>query len=119
MPLADDIIVYPGHGAGSACGKNMSSETTDTLGHQKETNYALSPDLDRESFIEALLKGLTPPPGYFPQNVVMNITGYESIDDVVAKGQTKLSAEEVDRLVKEEEAIVLDTRDAERIWYLA
>ncbi|MFN3194118.1 MAG: MBL fold metallo-hydrolase [Aureliella sp.] len=112
MPLADDIVVYPGHGAGSACGKNMSSETTDTLGHQKETNYALSTELDRESFIEALLKGLTPPPGYFPQNVVMNISGYENIDDVIAKGQTKLSPEEVERLVMEENAIVLDTRDA-------
>ena len=112
MPLEDDIIVYPGHGAGSACGKNMSRETSDTLGHQKETNYALSSDLDRQAFIDALLKGLTPPPGYFPQNVMMNITGYENIDAVVEKGRRKLSVEDVDRLVKEENAIVLDTRDA-------
>lgn len=112
MPLADDIIVYPGHGAGSACGKNMSDETTDTLGHQKETNYALSTDLEREGFIKALLTGLTPPPGYFPQNVLMNIGGYENIDTVVEKGQQKLSIDDVDRLIREENAIVLDTRSA-------
>ena len=110
MPLADDIIVYPGHGAGSACGKNLSSETTDTLGNQKQTNYALDPQLDREGFIKALLDGLTPPPGYFPQNVLMNIGGYESIDEVVRKGTQKLSPEEVERLVEEEQVIVLDTR---------
>ena len=112
IPLSDDIVVYPGHGAGSACGKNMSDETTDTLGHQKRTNYALDLSLDREKFIEALLKDLTPPPGYFPQNVVMNISGYENIDQVVERGTRKLSAEGVERLVDEENAIILDTRDA-------
>ena len=75
MPLNDDIIVYPGHGQGSACGKMMSSETSDTLGHQKQTNYALNPELSRDEFIEQILTGLTPPPGYFPRNVLMNIQG--------------------------------------------
>ena len=85
MPLADDIIVYPGHGAGSACGKNMSKETSDTLGNQKN-NYALRSDMTREEFIEELLNGLTTPPGYFPKNVLMNIQGYDSIDDVMERG---------------------------------
>ena len=80
MPLNDDIIVYPNHGAGSACGKMMSNETTDTLGHQKRVNYALDTSLSKEAFIEAILTGLTPPPGYFPKNVLMNVHGYESLD---------------------------------------
>ncbi|NNF33809.1 MAG: MBL fold metallo-hydrolase, partial [Saprospiraceae bacterium] len=77
MPLSDDLIIYPNHGAGSACGKNMSKETTDTLGHQKKVNYALRADMTKEEFIKELLDGLTAPPGYFPQNVLMNIQGYE------------------------------------------
>ncbi|HMU74121.1 MAG TPA: MBL fold metallo-hydrolase, partial [Ferruginibacter sp.] len=76
MPLGDDLVVYPNHGAGSACGKNMSKETTDTLGHQKQVNYALNPALTKEEFIKQLLTGLTTPPVYFPQNVLMNIKGY-------------------------------------------
>ena len=79
MPLADDITVYPGHGQGSACGKMMSSETTDTLGNQKKTNYALRPDMTRAEFIEELLNGLTPPPGYFPQNVTIEYSGIQRI----------------------------------------
>jgi hypothetical protein len=78
MTLPDDVIVYPGHGAGSACGKNMSKETTDTLGHQKETNYALRADMTREEFIKEVTDGLAPPPVYFPENVLMNKMGYES-----------------------------------------
>ena len=111
MPLDDDIIVYPGHGAGSACGKNMSKETSDTLGNQKKTNYALDPSLDREAFIKALLDGLTPPPSYFPQNVLMNIAGYQSIDDVVAAGTKPLSLDEFTKQMRVEDVVVLDTRD--------
>src|SRR5690606_4749025 len=92
IPLADDIIVYPAHGAGSACGKNMSKETTDTLGNQKKTNYALQP-MSKEKFIDEVLDGLMPPPGYFPENVLMNIKGYESIDEVLHKGTQALSPE--------------------------
>ena len=77
LPLNDDIIVYPAHGAGSACGKNMSKETTDILGHQKKTNYALQP-MSKEDFIKVVTTGLVKPPSYFPQNVMMNIHGYES-----------------------------------------
>ncbi|MEZ6094547.1 MAG: MBL fold metallo-hydrolase [Pirellulaceae bacterium] len=113
MPLPDDIVVYPGHGAGSACGKNMSSETTDTLGHQKKTNYALDPSLTREAFIDAVLTGLTPPPGYFPQNVLMNIGGYESIDEVVSSATTPLSVDEFQTVMKRDGAVILDTRDAQ------
>lgn len=113
MPLDDDIIVYPAHGAGSACGKNMSSETSDTLGNQKKTNYALDPKLDREAFVDALLTGLTPPPSYFPQNVMMNIGGYENIDEVIKSGTTPLSVEQFKKLREEKEAIVLDVRDAQ------
>ncbi len=110
MPLNDDIIVYPGHGAGSACGKNMSKETTDTLGNQKKTNYALNPALTREEFIKEILTGLTPPPGYFPDNVLMNIGGYESIDDVVNQGTKALSVEEFEAIAKDENVKILDTR---------
>lgn len=111
-PLSDDIIVYPGHGAGSACGKNMSKETTDTLGNQKKTNYALRDGLDRETFIAELLDGLMPPPGYFPKNVLMNIQGYESIDRVLDKGLRELSPEAFEAAANETEAIILDTRNA-------
>jgi glyoxylase-like metal-dependent hydrolase (beta-lactamase superfamily II)/rhodanese-related sulfurtransferase len=110
MPLNDDIIVYPGHGAGSACGKNMSKETSDTLGNQKKTNYALNPNLTREEFMQELLTGLTPPPGYFPDNVLMNIGGYESIDDVINHGTSALSPEDFATIAKEENVKILDTR---------
>lgn len=113
MLLNDDIIVYPGHGAGSACGKMMSDETTDTLGHQKRTNYALRADMTKEEFIDAILTGLTPPPGYFPQNVMLNIQGYESIDNVVKKGTTPLDVEAFETEMKKKSVIVLDTRDAQ------
>jgi glyoxylase-like metal-dependent hydrolase (beta-lactamase superfamily II)/rhodanese-related sulfurtransferase len=110
MPLADDIIVYPGHGAGSACGKNMSSETTDTLGHQKATNYALRPDMTKEEFIKELLNGLTPPPGYFPQNVLLNIKGYDSIDTVLNRGVKALKIREFEVLMEQEDVLLIDTR---------
>jgi hydroxyacylglutathione hydrolase len=112
MPLADDIIVYPGHGAGSACGKKLSNESQDTIGNQKKTNYALNPSLSREEFMKELLTGLTPPPGYFPQNVVMNIKGYDSIDDVMDRGLTPLSPEAFQFTTDAEKAFILDTRNA-------
>jgi hypothetical protein len=112
MPLSDELIVYPNHGAGSACGKNMSKETTDTLGHQKQINYALNPSLTKEQFIKEILTGLVPPPGYFPQNVLLNIKGYESIDDVLKRGKRSLSALEFEAAAKETDAVIIDTRDA-------
>ena len=112
IPLADDIIVYPAHGAGSACGKNMSKETTDTLGNQKKTNYALQP-MSKEKFIDEVLDGLMPPPGYFPENVLMNIKGYESIDEVLHKGTQALSPTEFEVAANETDALLLDTRDAQ------
>ncbi len=111
MPLADDIIVYPAHGAGSACGKNMSKETTDTLGHQKETNYALRANMTKEEFIKEVTTGLVAPPAYFPLNVMLNIQGYESIDKVLERGQHALSPEAFEAAANETGALILDTRD--------
>lgn len=113
MPLNDDIIVYPGHGAGSACGKNMSKETTDTLGNQKKTNYALNPALTREAFVAELLNGLMPPPGYFPKNVIMNIMGYDSIDSVLSRGTQALTVEGFEAAAEETDAVIIDTRKSE------
>jgi glyoxylase-like metal-dependent hydrolase (beta-lactamase superfamily II)/rhodanese-related sulfurtransferase len=110
MPLPDHLIVYPAHGAGSACGKNMSSETTDTLGNQKKTNYALRADMTKEEFKKEVLDGLMPPPGYFPQNVLLNIKGYESIDEVLDKGVKALTPREFDMLANDTEAVIIDTR---------
>lgn len=112
IPLSDDLIVYPAHGAGSACGKNMSRETTDTLANQKKTNYALQP-MSKEEFIEKVLDGLMPPPGYFPANVLMNIRGYESIDNVLNQGLQALSPEAFEVAANETDALILDTRDAQ------
>jgi hydroxyacylglutathione hydrolase len=111
MPLNDDIIVYPAHGAGSACGKNMSKETTDTLGNQKLTNYALRPNMSKNEFIKEVTDGLTPPPAYFPMNVKMNKEGYDSFSEVLEKGMHSLSAEEFEQLANETGALILDTRD--------
>lgn len=113
MPLADDIIVYPAHGAGSACGKNMAKETSDTLGHQKQTNYALRPDMTKEAFIREVTKGLVAPPAYFPLNVLMNIKGYESIDKVMERGKHAFSPETFETAANETGALILDTRDAQ------
>lgn len=110
MPLSDDLIVYPSHGAGSACGKNMSKETTDTLGNQKRTNYALREDMTREEFTAELLDGLGLPPAYFPQNVMMNIQGYESLDTIIEKSFKALKPNEFETLANQAEAIVLDVR---------
>jgi glyoxylase-like metal-dependent hydrolase (beta-lactamase superfamily II)/rhodanese-related sulfurtransferase len=110
MPLSDHITVYPGHGKGSACGKNMSSDTTDTLGHQKETNYALRADMTEEEFVQEVLEGLMPPPGYFPQNVMLNIQGYESLDNVLKQGTRALSPSEFEVVANETEAVIIDTR---------
>ncbi len=114
MPLADEVIVYPGHGAGSACGKNLSKETTDTLGHQKKTNYALRPDMTKEEFIKAVTEGLVEPPQYFPFNVLMNLKGgIASIDDIVKQGTRPLSPKEFQTVWEVEEALVIDTRNKE------
>jgi len=112
LPLSDDLIVYPAHGAGSACGKNMSKETSDTLGNQKKVNYALQP-MTKEAFIKEVLHGLTPPPAYFPQNVMMNIEGYESMDVVFERGVKPLSPAEFEAAANETSALILDTREAQ------
>ena len=110
MPLSDDLIVYPSHGAGSSCGKNMSKETTDTLGNQKKVNYALREDMTKEEFIKELLNGLTAPPAYFSQNVLMNIKGYESLDTIMKNARKPLTPDAFEAVANETEAIVLDVR---------
>jgi glyoxylase-like metal-dependent hydrolase (beta-lactamase superfamily II)/rhodanese-related sulfurtransferase len=112
MPLSDDLIVYPGHGAGSACGKKMSDETQDTLGHQKKTNYALNPTLTKEEFIGEVLTGLTPPPGYFPQNGLLNIRGYDDIDEIMTRSAKGLNPDAFQITAEGEGVFILDTRDA-------
>ncbi len=111
MPLPDSLIVYPGHGAGSACGKNMSKETTDTLGHQKQVNYALRADMSRDEFIKAVTEGLVEPPQYFPSNVLMNVGGnVRSMDEIIAQGKRGLNAREFEAIWESADALVLDTR---------
>ncbi|WP_396597289.1 rhodanese-like domain-containing protein [Dokdonia sp. R86516] len=110
MPLADDVTVYPAHGAGSACGKNMMKETVDTLGNQKQMNYALRADMTKEEFIAEVIDGLLPPPQYFPLNVKMNKEGYEDIDEVLKRGTQALSPEAFEAAANETGAIVLDVR---------
>lgn len=112
MPLGDDLIVYPNHGAGSACGKMMSKETTDTLGNQKKLNYALQP-MTEDEFVKAVLTGLTAPPSYFPKNVLMNIKGYESLDKVMDRAEKPLNPEAFELVANETRALILDTRSAE------
>ena len=111
MPLSDEITVYPAHGAGSACGKNMQKETVDTLGNQKKTNYALNQP-DKATFVKEVTDGLTPPPGYFAMNVAMNKKGYESFDHVLEQGLNPLSAEDFEAVADETGALILDTRPA-------
>lgn len=111
MPLSDEITVYPAHGAGSACGKNMQKETVDTLGNQKKTNYALNQP-DKATFVKEVTDGLTPPPGYFAMNVAMNKKGYESFDQVLEQGLNPLSAEDFEAVADETGALILDTRPA-------
>ncbi len=111
LPLEDEIIVYPAHGAGSACGKNMMKETVDTLGNQKKINYALNQP-SKAAFIKAVTDGLTTPPAYFPMNVAMNKKGYASIDEVINNGMKALNASEFEAAAETTEALVLDTRPA-------
>ena len=113
IPLPNHLTVYPNHGQGSACGKNMSSETTDTLGNQKRTNYALQ-DMSEDEFVKQVLDGLMPPPSYFPQNVMINIEGYESFDNVLAKGRNPLTPREFDLVANETEAVIIDTRSKDK-----
>jgi hydroxyacylglutathione hydrolase len=113
MPLADDITVYPAHGAGSACGKNMSSETFDSLGNQKATNYALRADMSQEEFIKEVTTGLSTPPQYFPKNVFMNKNGYESLDVVYERGIVALSPDDFEGIANETGALILDTRTSQ------
>lgn len=115
MPLANDVIVYPAHGAGSACGKNMMKETVDTLGHQKEMNYALNQP-NKEAFVKAVTEGLTPPPGYFGMNVAMNKMGYDSFDNVFNNGMRALSVNEFEAAAEETGALILDTRNSNEFW---
>jgi glyoxylase-like metal-dependent hydrolase (beta-lactamase superfamily II)/rhodanese-related sulfurtransferase len=112
MPLADDVIVYPAHGAGSACGKNMMKETVDTLGNQKKMNYALNQP-NKEAFIKEVLDGLTPPPAYFGMNVAMNKKGYESFESVLNNGMRALSPKEFEVAAESSGALILDTRNPE------
>ncbi len=114
MPLPDDLIVYPAHGAGSACGKNMSKETSDRLGNQKNSNYALNPSLTKEEFIKEVTEGLTAPPSYFPKNVMMNIKGYESIDTVLERGVRALQPREFELIANESRPLILDTRKPQK-----
>jgi len=113
MPLADEVIVYPGHGAGSACGKKMSSDTQGTLGQQKLVNYALREDMTKAEFVEEVTTGLVAPPQYFPKNAVLNKMGYESIDLVRERGMQALSVRAFKMAWEAEEALVLDTRSRE------
>ena len=109
LPLADDVTVYPAHGAGSACGKNMMKETVDTLGNQKKMNYALNQP-SKQAFIEAVTDGLLPPPAYFGMNVAMNKKGYQSFENVLLKGLTPLSVEAFENTAEQTAALILDTR---------
>jgi len=112
MPLSDEVTVYPGHGAGSACGKNMMKETVDTLGNQKKVNYALRADMSKEEFVKEVTDGLLPPPQYFPLNVKLNKEGYEDIDEVLARGTQALSPDAFEAAANETGAVVLDVRSA-------
>ncbi|MFY8129055.1 MAG: MBL fold metallo-hydrolase [Chitinophagaceae bacterium] len=111
MPLADDVVLYPAHGAGSSCGKSLSKETVSTIGEQKKNNYALN-QASKEDFIKAVTDGLAVPPSYFPINAQINKQGYDSLDEVVTKGLTPLSVQQVKNLSKEDDVIILDTRHA-------
>ena len=112
LPLDDDLIVYPAHGAGSACGKNMSKETFSTLGEQKKTNYALNLELSKSDFVKELIHGLLPPPGYFGMNVSLNKSGYENITEVINRGLTPLNIEKFKDLSAKDDILILDTRKA-------
>ena len=110
IPLADDVIVYPAHGAGSACGKNLSKETVGTIGEQKKSNYALREDMTEEEFVKEVLDGIPPPPQYFAKNAMLNKTGYEAFETVLRTGNNPLDSENFEALANHEEALVLDVR---------
>ncbi|WP_400077167.1 rhodanese-like domain-containing protein [Winogradskyella sp. R77965] len=110
MPLADDVIVYPAHGAGSACGKNLSKETVGILGEQKKTNYALRADMTKAEFVKEVLDGIAPPPQYFAKNAMMNKMGYDAFDTVLKTGNIPLNPEDFEALANHESALVLDVR---------
>lgn len=110
LPLPDSILVYPAHGAGSACGKNMSKETFDSLGHQKEVNYALHPDMTEEAFVQELTTGIALPPAYFPHNVHFNKAGYEALDLVLDRGLQPLGPIQFKTLAADPSVVILDTR---------
>ncbi len=111
MPLPDEVIVYPAHGAGSACGKNMSAETWDTLGNQRTSNYALRADMSKKEFIKEVTDGLQAPPDYFSKNAKLNKSGYESFDTVMSRGAKALSPSAFEKLAEKTEALILDVRD--------
>jgi hydroxyacylglutathione hydrolase len=112
LPLPDNVIVYPGHGAGSACGKNMSKDTVDTLGHQKQFNYALR-NISKAEFIAEVTDGLVAPPQYFPKNAALNKKGYASFDDILSKGMRPLSIDEFITVRETTEALIIDARKKE------
>ena len=116
MPLADDVIVYPAHGAGSACGKNMSKETVSTIGNQKQFNYALRANMTEAEFVKEVTDGLLPPPAYFGMNVAMNKKGYDSFETVLNNGMRALSATEFEAAAEETGALILDTRSNNEFW---
>lgn len=111
MVLPDDITVYPAHGAGSACGKNMSKETFDTLGNQKKVNYALRANMTKKEFIAEVTEGILPPPQYFAKNAALNKNGYGSYDEVLEQGLSELSVEEFKKLSQQPKAVILDVRN--------
>ena len=113
MPLADDITVYPAHGAGSACGKKMMKETVDTLGNQKKVNYALREDMTKEEFVKEVIDGLGPPPQYFPENVRLNRLGYDDIDVILETGKKPLNPDAFEDAATRTGAVILDVRSAE------
>lgn len=110
IPLSDEVVVYPAHGAGSACGKNLSKATMDTLGNQKKTNYALRADMTKAEFVEEVLDGMSPPPQYFAKNAMMNKMGYDSFDNIMEKGNVPLNPKEFEALANRESALILDVR---------
>jgi glyoxylase-like metal-dependent hydrolase (beta-lactamase superfamily II)/rhodanese-related sulfurtransferase len=110
MTLADDVIVYPAHGAGSACGKNLSKETVGTIGNQKETNYALRAGMTKNEFINEVTNGLLPPPAYFPLNVKLNKEGYQDVEEVIKKSAKPLTVKQFELIANETEAVILDVR---------
>ena len=113
MPLSDDVIVYPAHGAGSACGKNMSKQTWDTLGNQKESNYALRPNMTKDEFIKEGTDVILPPPQYFAKNAMINKEGYEAFDVVMERGMIPLGVDTFEAIANHEGALFLDTRNRE------